>query len=84
MNDTAIMTLLGFVVVAITVITPLMKLNSSIVQLRASIDNLADKFDDLKDRVDAHEQQIGALETIAGVHGVRLDALEGRPARKGE
>lgn len=78
MTDGMILALLGFVAVAITVLTPIIKLNSAIVQLRASIDNLADKFDDVKERVDEHEEKINGLEKVAVKHDVRLRTLEGR------
>ena len=78
MNDTTIMTLLGFLAAVIAVVTPIMRLNGSIVELKAAVDHLADKFDDLKDKVDEHDDLIHSLNTTVVNHDTRLKTLEGR------
>lgn len=86
MTDQTIMALLGFLVAIIAVVSPIVKLNTAIAKLTAAVENLEDNWkrghEDLEDRVDTHDQQINSLETIAGVHGARLDNLEGKQRRE--
>lgn len=66
MNDTQILVILGFAVTLISVMTPIIKLNTSITKLTATLENLekqtARDHDLLTDRVSQHGKEIDKLD----------------------
>ena len=75
MNDATIMTLLGFAATIICVITPIIKLNTSITRLNVTLERFQQQTEDnhknLTDRVtahgkelDDHEGRITVVETV--------------------
>lgn len=80
MNDRTIIELLGFVVTAIAVITPVVKLNANIVKLQAIVETLEgiikDKTDELNRRVTDHGNDIDDLQKTVSNHEARIVNLE--------
>lgn len=80
MSDTTIMTLLGFLVAIIAIVTPLMKLNSTIAKLTVVVNNLEENMkaghSDLSGRVKEHGRQIDDLEKVTANHDARITNLE--------
>lgn len=84
MDDT-IIELVGFVVAAIAIITPVMKLNSSLVRLNANFENMM-KNDEARDRIinrniekiETNSKNIATLNHVVDNHELRIGKLEGR------
>lgn len=73
----------SFIVMMITVVTPIMKLNTSITKLNDTLHNAMQKIDDVKKMTDAQElrlqaseQKIVKIETDIEDHERRLTKLE--------
>lgn len=74
---------ISFIVMMITVVTPIMKLNTSITKLNDTLHNAMQKIDDVKKMTDAQElrlqsaeQKIVKIETDIEDHERRLTKLE--------
>lgn len=73
----------SFIVMMITIVTPLVKLNTSITKLNDTLQNTIQKIDDVKRMTDAQElrlqaseQKIVKIETDIEDHERRLTKLE--------
>lgn len=83
MSDTSILALLGFVTALITVIAPVMKLNTNIVRLNTNFEHMM-KNDDVRDkRIENHGKEIDKIiekqrtnEKILDLHEIRIGRLE--------
>ena len=83
MNDTSIIAVVGFMVSMIAVITPIVKLNTTIAKLTAMLDHILQN-DAVRDRrLNAHRDEIAELRRQQGdqketlvEHDVRLKTLE--------
>lgn len=82
MNDSTILLLVSFIVGAITIITPIIRLNSAITKLDTTIANFKAEYEkghaSLENRVSGHGSQIDQLEKTAVNHEVRIGNLEGK------
>ena len=82
MSDGTIAVLVAFIVGMITIMAPILKLNSTITKLDTTIENFRNEYEkdhsDLKTRVDTHGVQIDNLEKTAVEHNVRIRTLEGK------
>lgn len=76
MSDQIIVTILGFAVTAIAVVTPLMKLNTNITRLTASVESLKEIIQELKDRITAHGKEIDDIHIKLAEHEARIRSLE--------
>ena len=76
MSDQIIVTILGFAVTAIAVVTPLMKLNTNITRLTASVESLKEIIQELKERITAHGKEIDEIHTKLAEHEARIRSLE--------
>lgn len=76
MNDQVIVTILGFVVMGIAVVTPIIKLNTSITALTASVNSLKEIIQELKGRIDSHGKEIDEINVHLADHEARLKVLE--------
>lgn len=86
MNDTTIMSIMGFLVALVAVLAPILsvttKLNTQLARLTEALDNLEANWKEghanLEGRVTAHGKQIDDLEKTQVNHEVRINNLEGR------
>lgn len=83
MNDTNILLVLGFCTTLIAVMTPIIKLNTSITKLNITMENLIKKqsadHENLSERVTAHGRKIDELsEKIPGIEADVNALKEGR------
>lgn len=65
------------------IITPLLKLNSSIVKLTAKIDQLIDDMTRNERRITKHGEEIERLETTVQSHEFRLNEVEKKVDKMG-
>lgn len=83
MDNTSMAMLLSFVVALIGIITPIMKLNSTITQLNSNFDNMMEN-DKIRDkRIEENEKEIDRVidkqrttEKILDLHELRIVNLE--------
>ena len=76
MSDEMIITLGGFIVMALAIIKPVINLNTSITELKASIDSFSKTVDELKNRITEHGKEIDDVRLTLENHEVRIKALE--------
>lgn len=69
MENNSIIILMGFIGTLITVITPIIKLNSSITKLNVTIDNINSSLTKCSTKIDEQEKTISD-------HNLRIDRLE--------
>lgn len=76
MSDEMIVTIGGFIVMAIAIIKPVISLNTSITELKASIDSFRDTVADLKSRITEHGKEIDQVREKLADHEARISNLE--------
>lgn len=76
MSDEMIITLGGFLVMAIAIVKPILNLNTSITELKSSIDSFRDAIKELKDRATEHGKEIDSVKETLVNHEVRIKNLE--------
>lgn len=76
MSDQTIITILGFLVTGIAVVTPIIKLNNSITLLTASVNSLKEIIQELKGRIDNHGKEIDEINLELADHEARLRNVE--------
>lgn len=76
MSDEMIITLGGFLVMAIAVVKPIINLNTNITELRSSIDSFKDAIKELKDRATEHGKEIEQVQKTLVNHEARISQLE--------
>ena len=83
MEDKEIIALLSFLGAIIAVVTPMMKLNATIVKLNTNFENMMENDRNRDRRIDKHGQEIDEIiekqrlnEKILDRHELRIDAIE--------
>lgn len=81
MPNELLIVLASFIVAMITIVTPIIKLNSTIVRLTTLLNNFKSEYErsrkELTSRVNAHGKEIDELEKTAVKHDARISFLEG-------
>lgn len=78
MSDEMIITLGGFIVMAIAVIKPILNLNTNITALKISIDQFKQTVDKLDARITEHGKELDHIKEKIVNHEARIDQLEKR------
>ena len=80
MNDTLIITILGFIATLIAVLTPIIKLSSNITEIKTILRRFEEEYKanhrKLEYRVEKHGEEIDELTEKVTEHDVRISALE--------
>lgn len=80
MSDTMIVVLLGAIASLVAILTPIIKLTSSITEIKAILTRFEREYKDnhakLEHRVDLHGEEIDELKDITTKHEVRIGNLE--------
>lgn len=80
MSDTTIIVLLGAIASLVAILTPIVKLTSSIAEIKAILTRFEKEYKDnhakLEHRVDLHGEEIDELKDITTKHEVRIENLE--------
>ena len=80
MSDTMIIVFLGGVASLIAILTPIIKVTSSITEIKAILTRFENEYKDnhakLEHRVDLHGEEIDELKDITTKHEVRIENLE--------
>ena len=80
MSDTTIIVLLGAIASLVAILTPIIKLTSSITEIKAILTRFENEYKDshakLEHRVDLHGEEIDELKDITTKHEVRIENLE--------
>lgn len=80
MSDTMIVVLLGAIASLVAILTPIIKLTSSITEIKAILTRFEREYKDshakLEHRVDLHGEEIDELKDITTKHEVRIENLE--------
>lgn len=80
MTDAMIMLFLGFIAVLISVLTPVIKVNSNLVRLNTTLENFENEYkrnhERLESRVSKHGAEIDELKEVTTKHDIRLTNLE--------
>ena len=80
MSDTMIIVFLGGVASLVAILTPIIKLTSSITEIKAILTRFEKEYKDnhakLEHRVDLHGEEIDELKDITTKHEVRIENLE--------
>ena len=80
MSDTLIVTIFGFIVMLVAVMTPVVKLTSNISEIKTILQRFEEEYKEnhkkLEARVDKHGNEIDELKETIVEHDVRLDSLE--------
>lgn len=80
MSDTTIIVLLGAIASLVAILTPIVKLTSSIAEIKAILTRFEREYKDnhakLEHRVDLHGEEIDELKDITTKHEVRIGNLE--------
>lgn len=80
MSDTTIIVLLGVIASLVAILTPIVKLTSSITEIKAILTRFENEYKDnhakLEHRVDLHGEEIDELKDITTKHEVRIENLE--------
>lgn len=80
MSDTTIIVLLGAIASLVAILTPIVKLTSSIAEIKAILTRFEREYKDnhakLEHRVDLHGEEIDELKDITTKHEVRIENLE--------
>lgn len=85
MNDTLLLAILGLIVTLITIVTPVIKLNTNITTLTCTIDALSrtitrdeDELKNVKETTAQHELDIGNIKKDVKILYKKTDDLENR------
>lgn len=80
MSDTMIVVLLGAIASLVAILTPIIKLTSSITEIKAILTRFEREYKDnhakLEHRVDLHGEEIDELKDLTTKHEVRIGNLE--------
>ena len=80
MNDTMMIALLGAIGSLVAILTPIIKVTSSITEIKAILTRFEKEHKDnhakLEHRVDLHGEEIDELKDITTKHEVRIENLE--------
>lgn len=80
MSDTMIVVLLGAIASLVAILTPIIKVTSSITEIKAILTRFEKEYKDshakLEHRVDLHGEEIDELKDITTKHEVRIENLE--------
>ena len=80
MNDTMMIALLGAIGSLVAILTPIIKVTSSITEIKAILTRFEKEYKDshakLEHRVDLHGEEIDELKDITTKHEVRIENLE--------
>ena len=80
MNDTMMLALLGAIGSLVAILTPIIKVTSSITEIKAILTRFEKEYKDshakLEHRVDLHGEEIDELKDITTKHEVRIENLE--------
>lgn len=80
MNDTMMLALLGAIGSLVAILTPIIKVTSSITEIKAILTRFENEYKDnhakLEHRVDLHGEEIDELKDITTKHEVRIENLE--------
>lgn len=80
MSDTMIVVLLGAIASLVAILTPIIRLTSSITEIKAILTRFEREYKDnhakLEHRVDLHGEEIDELKDITTKHEVRIGNLE--------
>lgn len=80
MSDTMIVVLLGAIASLVAILTPIIKVTSSITEIKAILTRFEREYKDshakLEHRVDLHGEEIDELKDITTKHEVRIENLE--------
>lgn len=80
MSDTMIVVLLGAIASLVAILTPIIKVTSSITEIKAILTRFEREYKDnhakLEHRVDLHGEEIDELKDLTTKHEVRIGNLE--------
>ena len=76
MTDQMIIEIGGFLVILVTLIKPMMNINSSMTELSTTVKQIKEMIQEVKDRVTTHGQEIDFVKEKLIDHEARIKALE--------
>ena len=76
MTDQMIIEIGGFLVILVTLVKPMMNINSSMTELSTTVKQIKEMIQEVKDRVTAHGQEIDSVKEKLIDHEARIKALE--------